>query len=241
MLRLVRVTLAALLFGSWSCPRPAVEKKATTPDAEVKLSAKDGVGLLFSFFDQRAEMRTVERVGDVAPAARGEVMVTDPRRSLPGDLIYIADLRTREPSGRYRTWTEAKGAWLDRVMPKLSLLRTPVEALAKATPPPKKPKVRKKVRRKVAARAPAAAPRAILFSTSWCPSCRAARQYLASLNVPVLELDVEKDPRAAQQYQSLQAAHQLKPGVVPLIVINGRPMQGFSKAQIDAALAAGPG
>jgi glutaredoxin len=218
-------------------------KKAAAPDAAVKLVATDGVGLLFSFFDRRAEMRTVERIADVASTARTEVMVTDPRRSLPGDLIYIADLRKQDANGNYRTWTEGKGAWLDRVMPKLSMLRTPVEVLAKASPPPKKKK--KKVHKKqITARAPntpAAAPRAILFSTSWCPSCRAARQYLASRNVTVLELDVEKDPRAAQQYQALQAAHQLKPGVVPLIVINGRPMQGFSKTQIDAALAAGPG
>jgi glutaredoxin len=76
-----------------------------------------------------------------------------------------------------------------------------------------------------------------MFSTSWCPSCRDARQYFASKDVPFVELDVEKNMQARQQYQAIAQKFGLRPGVVPLIMIDGRPFQGFSKPQVQAALA----
>ena len=79
-----------------------------------------------------------------------------------------------------------------------------------------------------------------MFSTAWCPSCKTARQYFQSKRVQFLELDVEKDAQAAQKYQQITAAYRLRAGVVPLLIINGRPLQGFSKPQVDAALAAPP-
>ena len=80
----------------------------------------------------------------------------------------------------------------------------------------------------------------LLFSTSWCPSCRAARQFFQTRRIRFAERDVEKDPEAAGQYQAIVKQLKLRSGVVPLIVANGRAFQGFNQQQIEAALAAAP-
>jgi glutaredoxin len=240
-------------LGLAGCPdRGRVSRDARVPaDLVSPLVVREGRGLLFSFFDRRAEMRTVEGPDKVAETARSDVMVTDPTRRLAGDLVYVADLRTRLVDGSYRWWVEAKGTWLDRVMPKTSLSK---RLVARAKPAPKaKRKVRRRRPRRRPKRKPPDTPGAgtaapvagpqpqvFLFTTAWCPSCRSARQFFQQKGVPFRELDVEKDAQAQQQYLALQQQYRLRQGVVPLIIVNGRIFQGFSKPQIEAALAAGP-
>ena len=77
----------------------------------------------------------------------------------------------------------------------------------------------------------------ILFSTAWCPSCKAARAFLQSRGVRFVELDVEKSQQAAQQYSAVVQRFGLKRGAVPVIVVNGKAFQGFSRPQIESALA----
>jgi len=226
------------LTGCRQPPAPARDAAVITPrpEAPPKITVREGGGLLFSFFDHRAELRTVERRDQVPEAARREVMVTDPRRALPGDTIWLADLRTQNKTGEFKVWVERKGSWLDRVTPKTSQLRSAVAA----APKPVKKAVKKKrpVPRKVAQKkGEPPGPKVILFSTAWCPSCKTARQYFITRNIRFVELDVEKDPQAGQQYQAITNAYHLRPGVVPLIIVNGRPMQGFSQQQVEAALA----
>ena len=244
---MLRPFLLGLLALASACREGTATREPGTPKPDARpliITIQDGRGLVFSFFDNRADLRAVERVDQVPEDARAEVMVTDPSRLLPSDNIYVSDLRKRQTSGDYRVWIEPRRTWLDRRMPKTSQLR----ALARAEAPAgeKKPvKVRKKIKRpprKKVAEAKTAAPReqvkVALFSTSWCPSCRAARAHLQSRKVAFVELDVEKDAEAAQQYQAAQTAFKLRPGVVPLILVAGKPLQGFSAAQLDAALAA---
>jgi len=246
------VTVIGVVAGLAGCPdqgRVSRDTRVSAPDLVAPLVVREGKGLLFSFFDLRAEMRTVESPDKVAETARSDVMVTDPTRRLAGDLVYVADLRTKLVDGSYRWWVEAKGTWLDRVMPKTSLSKRLV-ASAKPVPKPKR-KVRRKRHRRRPKPKPQESPGAVgqpseskpkvfLFTTTWCPSCRTARQFFTQKGVPFLELDVEKDPQAQQQYLALQQQYRLRQGVVPLIIVNGRIFQGFSRPQIEAALAAGP-
>jgi glutaredoxin len=207
-------------------------------------------------------LRTVERLGEILPEARSQVMVIDPSRGLADDRVFVADLRSKDASGRYPVWVEKRGAWLDRNMPRHSVVE----------PLKFKPKVRR--RRRGRRRAPTAvarsspdagtaapaapagvpspggapppaaaggpAPRVVMFSTSWCPSCKTARQYFARRGIAYADLDVEKDSNAARQYMAIQQRFRIKRGVVPLIIVNGRLFQGFSEPQIEAALKAPP-
>jgi len=249
-MRSCSVSIALLLLTGCSQQAETPDATVAKPDTVAHLVVQEGKGLLFSFYDNRAEMRTVDAIDQVARTARSDVMVTNPAAHLPGDLVYVTDLRNKSNSGQYRVWVEPRGTWLDRVVPKQSVS----EALARNDPPPK-PKRRIRRRRprrrrrpppspaqpqpEPAAKAPAQnAPQVILFSTAWCPSCRAAKAYLIKKRVQFQELDVERDARAAQFYNSIQQRFRLKRGVVPVLVIGQRVFQGFSRPQIDAALAA---
>lgn len=245
---------ALLLLGA--CPGrstpPDAGSRASKPDSFALVAVKAGVGLMFTFFDSRAQMRTVGELSQVEATARAEVMVTNPKTRLPGDLIYVTDLRKKRKDNTFRVWVEQKSSWLDRVMPKKSVLEQPV-AVARAKPAKRKRKRRpRRVRkpRRVAtapaqgptprAQAKQAAPQVILFSTAWCPACKKARQYFQARRIPFRELDVQKDPKAAQLYVAVQKRYGLKPGLVPVIVVNGRVFGGFSPQHIEAALKAGP-
>jgi glutaredoxin len=240
-----------LLVSSGACSSKAHRADAgpkPQPDTIPRISVRAGKGLLFTFFNRRADMQTAEDPGAVPQTARTDVWVTDPRVRLPGDMIIVADLRKKGKTGEYRAWVEPKGTWLDRVMPKTSELKALARAALQAEQKKRNRKRRRwrraarrrKPRQGSASPAKAQRPQVILFSTAWCPSCKSARRFFQAKGVRFVELDVEKDRQAQQQYLQIQQAYRLKPGVVPLIVVNGRVFQGFSAPQIEAALAAGP-
>ncbi|MDX6769516.1 MAG: glutaredoxin domain-containing protein [Elusimicrobiota bacterium] len=75
------------------------------------------------------------------------------------------------------------------------------------------------------------AARVELYATSWCPACRAAREYFGDKGVAFEEYDVEKDPQAGQRFLALGG------NGVPLVVIDGTPVKGFAPKAFDALLA----
>ena len=70
-----------------------------------------------------------------------------------------------------------------------------------------------------------------VYTTSWCPYCKKAKDFFVSKGVPFTEYDVEKDPAAAREKQ------RIAPGAgVPVTVIDGIQIQGFSAAHYERAL-----
>jgi glutaredoxin len=88
------------------------------------------------------------------------------------------------------------------------------------------------LKRSAEARAKAPPPsEVILFSAAWCGYCKKAKAHLASKQVAYREIDIDtKDGLVAY----VQAGG--KRGV-PLLVVNGRSVSGYSQASYDAALA----
>ena len=74
-----------------------------------------------------------------------------------------------------------------------------------------------------------------LYTTSWCPRCNEARAYLQQQGIPFREYDVEKDPAADKRRKSIDPRNG-----VPLAVINGHKILGFSPDAYRQALAATP-
>ena len=274
------------LFLSLGCPhRPAGEDHGVSAPDVVPHYINENQRLLFTFFDDRAEMRTVEHINQVPRDALSDVMITDPANVMGPNMILVADLRLKGKDGTYRTRPENRGEWLDRVMPKTSKLtdRERLMAMAQGTEETEVKRSPGKVQRSkaqarsikgtrkksrktnkagktkvaqasqppgtqfvvpkappsaIAPKQDAQASKVLLFSTSWCPSCKTARKYFQSRGIPFVELDVERDPKALAQYQAIQRAQGLREGVVPVIVINGRAVQGFAQGRIEALLAA---
>jgi glutaredoxin len=71
----------------------------------------------------------------------------------------------------------------------------------------------------------------VLYTTSWCPYCRRARDYLRSRGIDFIEYDIEKDKEAAIHKKQLDNR-----GGVPFAIINGRSISGFSASAYERAL-----
>ena len=70
-----------------------------------------------------------------------------------------------------------------------------------------------------------------LYTTSWCGYCKKAKTFFNKRGIPFVEYDIEKDRAALKRKQKLS------PGSgVPVAVINGRPINGFSPALYESAL-----
>ena len=82
----------------------------------------------------------------------------------------------------------------------------------------------------------AARPIVAVYGTSWCPACRAAREYLIKRHIPFADYDLERDPGARQELAAKQAKAGVHFGGVPVLDVNGTLMEGFDASAIDDAL-----
>jgi len=72
-------------------------------------------------------------------------------------------------------------------------------------------------------------PKIVLYSTSWCPHCKAAKQYLTSNNIPFINRDVELDSQAME----LMTGKYKSQGVPVIVFGDGKDevvMKGFQPA-----------
>lgn len=76
-------------------------------------------------------------------------------------------------------------------------------------------------------------PKIVLFSTSWCPHCKAAKEYFTENDIPFINRDVELDSDA----MALLTGKYSSQGV-PIIVIgnDGTVLKGFDKARFEKAV-----
>ncbi len=73
--------------------------------------------------------------------------------------------------------------------------------------------------------------RVLVFTAPSCPWCRRAKAYLRERQVPFREVDVSRDAAAARDL--VRRTGQMG---VPVIQIDGRPIVGFDRPQIDRML-----
>jgi mycoredoxin len=75
-----------------------------------------------------------------------------------------------------------------------------------------------------------AAGEVVMYATSWCGYCRKTREFLSDRGIPYVEHDIERSPEARREYEALNGRG------VPLLVIRGTLVQGYSPKAILAAL-----
>ncbi|MBR9705688.1 glutaredoxin family protein [Candidatus Pacearchaeota archaeon] len=67
-----------------------------------------------------------------------------------------------------------------------------------------------------------------VYSTPECPYCKIAKKFLKENNVEFENIDVEKDPKAAEEM--VQKSGQMG---VPVIDIDGEIIVGFDKEKLE--------
>lgn len=76
-----------------------------------------------------------------------------------------------------------------------------------------------------------AAPQVELYVTSWCPYCKKAEEFFRAQGIPFTAYDIEKDSAAARRKEELDSSNG-----VPLAIINGQKIHGFSESAYREAL-----
>ena len=66
-----------------------------------------------------------------------------------------------------------------------------------------------------------------IYSTTWCPSCRAAKSLLNSKNIEYEEINIEEAGISREQLKELTDGH-----TVPQIVVNGVSIGGYEQLLI---------
>ncbi|HEY6839286.1 MAG TPA: glutaredoxin domain-containing protein [Geobacteraceae bacterium] len=76
-------------------------------------------------------------------------------------------------------------------------------------------------------------PKIVLFSVSWCPHCKAAKEYFTKNNIPFINRDVEIDSEALTELTG-----KYKSQGVPVIVIGNddKVLKGFDQAKFEKAM-----
>jgi glutaredoxin 3 len=74
-------------------------------------------------------------------------------------------------------------------------------------------------------------PQVEIFTTSWCPYCVRATNFLRANDIPFVEYDVEKDAGAARRLQEMTGR-----GGVPFVIIDGHKIHGWSEQAYKRAL-----
>lgn len=77
----------------------------------------------------------------------------------------------------------------------------------------------------------AAVPKVELYVTSWCSYCKQAENFFRTQGIAYTIYDIEKDNSAAQRKEELDSGKG-----VPLAVINGQLIHGFSEVAYREAL-----
>lgn len=68
----------------------------------------------------------------------------------------------------------------------------------------------------------------VMYSTSWCPSCVAAREYMTANAIPFTDHDIEKSPSARAIQRRLNPK-----GSIPTIDVEGAVLVGFSGESLE--------
>lgn len=76
-------------------------------------------------------------------------------------------------------------------------------------------------------------PKIVLYSVSWCPHCKAAKEYLTKNNIPFINRDVELDDTAMDDLTK-----KYKSQGVPVIVIGNDDviLKGFDQQKFEKAI-----
>lgn len=76
----------------------------------------------------------------------------------------------------------------------------------------------------------------VIYTTPWCPDCRAAKKFLASKNLSYEEVDIEKNPGASEIVMKLNDGMRK----VPTLDIEGTVVSGdrFNPSRFEKDLRA---
>lgn len=241
---IVRASHAALLLALIALAPGCHRKKAAPPvdpSASLPVVTDDTTGLLFTWLDEKGEFHTGEKVADVPMVGRDQVRILDPVHDdgSDPDRIFIVDLRTAGPDGKYPT-RAMKRADYDALAERLRNKNGPTLANAGAQNDQWAAGRDVDAGGRPSAVDPSGAvrPVVILYGASWCGACHEAAAYMKKKGIPFIEKDIEKDSGAERELRSKLARSGVNTGSIPILDVRGKILVGFNPQSLDQALGA---
>lgn len=77
-------------------------------------------------------------------------------------------------------------------------------------------------------------PKVIMYGAQWCGVCKRARAYFHRNKIRYVEYDVEKSARGKNDYRRMKGSG------VPIFLVDGRRVDGFTEARFDTLLGSAP-
>lgn len=201
---------------------PALSIKEDTPD------------LLLTWVDSRGETHSALRPSEVPVEGKElvRVVVAD-REEGTRDPLYVVDLTKALADGSFsaramsrREWEsvieQKRKAYLGKVGPRSP---APIGSGEPQAPPPPK------------TAAPASGLVVIIYGAEWCKPCHQAADYLRSKGIPVIQKDVDESREAAAEMQEKLAKAGRRGGSIPVIDVRGQILVGYSRSELDRAIA----
>ena len=210
-------------------------KKGAPPPRGADLSPREvskDSALLFTYVEPSGTFATTDKANSIPEVARQLVRIMThgkgepPRRN--NAYVEVVDLRELLAKGKTQPQLMLREAFETGALAQLP----PGDSCSLADPhgPPLVDEPGK-------AGGPDEPPVVILYRTSWCKSCNAARQYLVSNRVPFTSKDVETDPSAAQDLAQKASRFGIPADRVPILDVRGRLLVGYDKTRMDGFLA----
>lgn len=223
--------LLSYLVVACDAPVDATLADAPAKDAgqPTKLELRDDTkDLLLTWVDERGDFHVVRSPSEVPEKSREWVrVVVASRREGTGSLLYVADLRRKNPDGTYPLRTMPRADW-DEVGAAKRKAR--LEALE-----PKDHKSGPGAADEVGS--VSAAIKAIVYGAQWCKPCHDAARYLRTLGVEVTVKDIESSGAIrAELERKLTQAHMPSSSSIPIIDVMGKVLVGFDPRALDRAV-----
>jgi glutaredoxin len=182
---------------------------------EVRISA-DGGPYLFSYYGEDGKLHDAQSIDQVPAGARRQVLVRDLGRS-PAELqtdryLYLADLRGPLGEGGVATSLVSRYQFDAQDDPNLAVPGGGGEESEGDG---------------------GGGDRVIVYGTSWCGACKAAREFLHGHHIPYVEKDIEKDAAAESELARKAKRAGLKLGGVPVIDVAGQLTMGYDPGTLS--------
>lgn len=221
MIRLCALLGVALLASCSKneAPSEVLVQAPTTGNDEAPqiLVTKDRDDLVFTWLDPTGTFHDTREIDAIPEGSRAQVLVRDlsksPDELRAHELLYVADLRQVQESGRYPCGVVSRRAF-ERTGLQEAVAGAAVGAMERGE---------KLI---------------VVYTTSWCGVCKRTKAFLRSQNVPFVERDIEKDSEAEEELRAKAAASGMRPQGVPVVDVAGTLMMGFDAAALSALLEA---
>lgn len=227
------LALALVLAASCGEKKDDGTSPAGTPSLPALSIKEDTPNLLLTWVDGRGDTHNALHPSEIPMEGKALVrVVVSDREEGTRDPLYVIDLTQASGDGEFSARAMSRREWE-------SILEKKREAFLGQLSPKTAPPASGQPAAPAAPTSSAAAAGVVvtIYGASWCKPCHQAADYLKSKGIAVVMKDVDESPEAASEMREKLAKSGQHGGSIPVIDVRGQILVGYSRGELDRALA----